>query len=132
MSISNTDKVLVIEDNPDTQILLKHLLASRYTLDIVSTVEGALNCIEQQKYAFLLVDINLGEARTGVDLLNIIRQNDLYAQTPMIAITAYALPGDHEKFLRLGFNDYVSKPFTRNELYEAIDQVISQTSSSLN
>lgn len=44
---------------------------------------------------------------------------------PAIALTAYAMPGDREELLEKGFDGYVSKPFTRAELTEAIEQVLT-------
>ena len=122
--MTSTDNILVVEDNADTQILLKYLLSSRFEIDMVTRVQDALAQIEKKDYALLLVDINLGEARTGVDLLQILRKNDLYSDMPMIAITAYAMPGDDGKFIRMGFDGYVSKPFSRTELFSAIDIVL--------
>ena len=130
MTSPQTDNILVVEDNPDTQILLRYLLQSRYDIHTVTRVEDALSHIEQHTYTLILVDINLGEERTGVDLLNIVRDNELYAAMPMVAITAYAMPGDDHKFIRMGFDAYVSKPFSRTELYAAIDQVLDHEKTS--
>ncbi len=124
MPIDAKAPILVVEDNKDTQILLKYLLGTRYAIDTVSRVTDALDRIEHRDYLFLLVDINLGEERTGIDLLNILRENDLYSELPLIAITAYAMPGDDHKFISMGFDGYVSKPFSRNDLYSAINLVL--------
>ena len=122
--------ILVVEDNKDTQILLRYLLNARFAIDTVTRVQDALACIEKQNYQFLLVDINLGEERTGIDLLNILRENDLYCDLPMIAITAYAMPGDDLKFISMGFDGYVSKPFSRTELNDAINVILNHEESS--
>ena len=124
MSISNQDNILIVEDNSDTQILLRHLLSSRFSIDTVARVSDALVQIEEKQYALALVDINLGEERTGVDLLNILRENELHADMPLIAITAYAMPGDNDKFMNMGFDGYVSKPFSRLELFKAINNIL--------
>lgn len=124
MSIDAKAPILVVEDNKDTQILLQYLLSTRYSIDMVSRVKDALARIEKRNYLFLLVDINLGEERTGIDLLNILRENDLYSHLPLIAITAYAMPGDDHKFISMGFDGYVSKPFSRTDLYSAINLVL--------
>lgn len=116
--------ILVVEDNPDTQLLLKHFLSANFTIHIVNNVRDALIKIEAHNYTLLLVDINLGEERTGIDLLNLLRENDLYANLPLVAITAYAMPGDDDKFIKMGFDAYVSKPFSRVELYAAIDSIL--------
>ncbi len=130
MSERNSDNILVVEDNHDTQILLKYLLSSKFSIETVTRVKDALLRIEEKPFALLLVDINLGEERTGIDLLNILRDNDLYAHLPMIAITAYAMPGDDDKFIKMGFDDYVSKPFSRTSLYKAIDNVLNHEQTS--
>ncbi len=126
MSVSNQDKILIVEDNTDTQILLRYLLSARFAIDAVIRVGDALACIEKNDYVLILVDINLGEERTGVDLLNILRENDVYAEVPLIAITAYAMPGDYDKFMRMGFDGYVSKPFSRTELFKAINTILDR------
>jgi len=124
MSAGKTEHILVVEDNEDPQILLKYLLESRFFLQIVTRVGDALEKTSEQLFDLLLVDINLGEERTGVDLLHILRENDAYAHIPMVAITAYAMPGDYERFIAMGFDGYVSKPFTRLELLTAIDSIL--------
>ena len=112
--------ILVVEDNKDTQILLRYLLDAQFKLDIALNVGNALECANAVQYDLLLVDINLGEERTGIDLLHMLRASENYAGTPVVALTAYAMPGDYERFLELGFDAYLSKPFQRTELFDII------------
>ena len=119
--------ILIIEDNRDTQILLKYLLASEYNLVIIGDFNQAIEISSQSHFDLLLVDINLGEERTGVDLLNILRETEPYRNVPMIAITAYAMPGDYQRFLNIGFNAYISKPFTRMDLINTIKNFIPKS-----
>ena len=118
------EHILVIEDNEDTQLLLRYLLETKYEISIVTRVDEALEQVADTVFDLLLVDINLGEQRTGVDLLNILRGMDEYARIPMIALTAYAMPGDFERFISMGFDGYIGKPFTRTELYKAINSIL--------
>ncbi|RMF53216.1 MAG: response regulator, partial [Bacteroidetes bacterium] len=53
------------------------------------------------------------------------RQVPGYEHVPVIAVTAYALSGDRQHFLEAGFNGYLSKPFNRVVLKQAIEQVLS-------
>lgn len=117
-------RILAVEDNPDTQLLLRYLLRPHYDLEIVPRVDEAIRAASGQSYDVLLLDINLGEERTGIDLLNQLRGMPDYAKTPALALTAYAMPGDRERFVNSGFDGYISKPFTRNELYDAIKSVL--------
>nr|MBX2821319.1 response regulator [Rhodothermaceae bacterium] len=83
--------ILIIEDNRDTQTLLKYLLGADYNLKIVGEFNQAIEIANEASFDLLLIDINLGEERTGVDLLNILRETDPYNDVPMVAITAYAM-----------------------------------------
>ena len=114
-------RILAVEDNSETQLLLKHLLQTNFSIVVVAGVEGALDAVEKHEFDVLLLDINLSEQRTGTDLLHLLRQRDDVRNVPAIALTAYAMPGDREDFLDAGFDDYVSKPFTRSDLTGAIE-----------
>lgn len=127
MNSERLGDILIIEDNRDTQILLRYLLGAEYNLEIVGEFNKAIELAGSSNFDLLLVDINLGEERTGVDLLNILRETEPYRNVPMIAITAYAMPGDYQRFLSIGFDAYISKPFTRLDLIDAIKDFIPNT-----
>lgn len=120
--MSSTEKphILAVEDNAETQLLLEHLLKESFEVTVVAGVDGALAAVEEHAFDALLLDINLSEQRTGTDLLHLLRERDDVGDVPAIALTAYAMPGDREDFLEAGFDQYVSKPFTREDLTEAI------------
>lgn len=112
--------ILTVEDNPDTQTLLRYMLQQHFNMSFSSQVDDALTLAAEKEFNLFLLDINLGEARTGVDLLHLLREQPRYTDTPALALTAYAMPGDRERFLDAGFNGYISKPFTRRELLDTI------------
>lgn len=125
MSTSETPHILAVEDNSETQLLLKHLLKGSYEVEVVPGVEGALEAVEKGSFDVLLLDINLSEERTGTELLHLIREREGMGNVSAIALTAYAMPGDREDFLEEGFDEYVSKPFTRADLTDAIEKTLS-------
>lgn len=127
MASDRTPHILVVEDNPDTQLLLRYLLRPHFEAEIVSHVDEALEVARKQDFDLLVLDINLGENRTGIDLLQELRLNDAYRSTPALALTAYAMPGDRERFQSAGFTQYISKPFTRKELYEALNDMLGRS-----
>lgn len=118
-------KILVVEDNVDTLTLLRYMLERRFHLVLSSDVDDALQQAREESFDLFLLDINLGEERTGLELLESIRTRHDGGRTPALALTAYAMPGDRERFLNAGFNGYVSKPFTRRELLDAIDSALA-------
>ena len=124
MTTSNSPRILAVEDNSETQLLLKHLLKGSYEVNVVPGVDGALEAVDDHLFDVLLLDINLSEEKTGTELLHLIREQEKMADVPAIALTAYAMPGDREDFLEKGFDEYVSKPFTRADLTEAIENTL--------
>jgi CheY-like chemotaxis protein len=127
MSSPTSQRVLAVEDNPETQLLLQHLLRPSFEVVTADSVDEALACSEDGSYHLLLLDINLGEKRTGVDLLDLLRNIENVVNVPAIALTAYAMPGDRDSFIEAGFDAYVSKPFTRDDLMSTINRVLGST-----
>lgn len=125
MTTSSNPRILAVEDNSETQLLLKHLLKGSYDVNVVPGVEGALDAVDEQTFDVLLLDINLSEEKTGTELLHLIREREEMDEVPAVALTAYAMPGDREDFLEKGFDEYVSKPFTRADLTEAIENTLN-------
>lgn len=124
MSRAEKPRILAVEDNSETQLLLEHLLKSSFDVQVVEGVDEALEVVDENRFDALLLDINLSEERTGTDLLHLLREQDHMSGVPAIALTAYAMPGDREDFLESGFNQYVSKPFTRSDLTSALDEIL--------
>ena len=112
--------LLVVEDNHSTRILLVYLLKGTYDVSAAARVDEALELIREKHFDGLVLDINMCEARTGIDLLHIIRKIPRYKEVPAIACTAYTSFGERERLLDSGFDFYVAKPFTKQQLHEAL------------
>ncbi len=117
-------RVLVVEDNPEIELLLQHMLGDAYNVATTKNEQGALRLARQAPFDLVLLDINLGADRTGVDVLTALRALPGYAAVPVVAMTAYALLEDRERFLEAGFDGYLSKPFTTRELEAVIRHLL--------
>lgn len=117
--------ILAVEDNLETQLLLQHLLQPLFCLVVTGTADDALRAAQAEPFDMFLLDINLGSQETGVDLLHQLRATANTPNVPAVALTAYAMPGDREHFIDAGFDAYVSKPFTRDELTSVIESTLS-------
>lgn len=121
----NPARVLVVEDDRSTQLLFETLLSKQFEVDVEGDPRTGLERAERVPYDLVLLDIYLQDDELdGVGVLRILRSRTEYARTPIVAITAYALPGDRARFIEAGFTEYVSKPFERSRLLEIIQQLV--------
>ena len=115
-------KIAVVEDNPDNRLLVQAILDDRYELSEYETGAEAVAGLGADLPDLILLDISLPEM-DGTEVLAWIRQQDALKATPVIALTAHAMAGDREKYLRAGFNDYVTKPIVdESVLTETIER----------
>ena len=114
--------VAVVEDNPDNRLLLRALLGDRYDLVEFDNGVDALAGLGASVPDLVLLDISL-PGMDGNEILSRIRDDDRLRRLPVIALTAHAMAGDREKYLRAGFDDYVTKPIVDETLlFSAIER----------
>lgn len=116
--------ILVVEDNSANSLLVQMLLKDTCEVDIAQSGMEALDKVSEKKYSLILMDINLGGGIDGIETLHRIRKNKALEKIPVIAVTAYAMYGDREKFLIEGFDDYLAKPYTLERINNVIQQNI--------
>jgi two-component system CheB/CheR fusion protein len=111
--------ILFVEDDAVNALSGKSLLRTAgFSLDLATDGREALELLRQKHFDLILMDIQL-PVLDGVEATRIIRgtkEFEAQARIPIIAMTAYAMAGDREKFLQAGFDAYLSKPFTVEEL----------------
>ncbi len=116
--------VLLVEDNEVNQFLAQTLLEdSGYQVDIAINGLEAVNMVAQKQYCCVLMDINM-PVMDGFEATIKIRSEPQFIDLPIIAMTADALSGSREQCLQIGMNDYISKPFSAEELNNVLKQWI--------
>ena len=121
-------KILVAEDVELNQFLAKQIMQSwGFEVTIADNGRKALEVLQQKDFDLVLMDIQMPEM-DGIDATQNIRKlpNDKKATIPIIALTANALKGDSERYLQAGMNDYLSKPFTEESLFNVIKRNLPQ------
>ncbi|MBE2280910.1 MAG: PAS domain S-box protein [Ignavibacteriaceae bacterium] len=118
--------LLYVEDDFNAIDLVKIMISHKYDLDVVNDGKSALEKVKLKEYDAILMDINLRQGPDGVMTTQQIRQLQQYRETPIIAITAFAMESEKDEFLSKGLTHYLSKPFTRKELLNVIDGVFSK------
>ncbi|MCT4621635.1 MAG: PAS domain S-box protein [Marinisporobacter sp.] len=119
--------VLVVKDEPINQAVLASLLKKKgYLVDIANNGIEALKLHRQKKYDVIFMDIQMPEM-DGLETTRRIREregNDVH--TPIIAVTAFSLKGDREKFLALGMDEYIAKPIQVDKMFQVMNDVVNR------
>ncbi len=118
----------VVEDDRMNRMIIEKILSKAGTVTMAVDGDDCMNIIESEAskghfFEVMLFDINLPAPWDGVKLMKEIRKKyPEYRKIPFIAQTAYAMAGDKERFLKEGFDSYVSKPIDKNELLGVVRQ----------
>ncbi len=103
-------KILYVDDDPQSRLLVKHLIGKNYLLTLCATAEEAARQLSRNIFDLILLDIRLEGELTGIELLKKIRKFPTHNNTPVVAVTAFAFEEDRQYLLSSGFNDYIAKP----------------------
>jgi CheY-like chemotaxis protein len=115
-------EVLLAEDQPDNQFLLSKILKQEgIKVDFANNGIEAITKATNNAYDIILMDIQMPKM-DGNKATSHLRRSG-YSK-PIIALTANALKGDKEKALAAGFDDYITKPVQRTELFESLEKFI--------
>ncbi len=117
-------QLLLVEDDKINVDVINMFLRDYCHVDHSPSALEALEMVKSRKYDAILMDINL-KGMSGLDAVKYIRQIDDYKETPVIAVTAYAMPGDRERFLSQGCSHYLAKPFSKKELIELLETILN-------
>ncbi len=114
-------KILLVEDYKHSQIIVTRLLKKNNFENIVVVENGAeaLEEAKKQKYDLILMDMQM-PVMNGFEATEKIRLLPDYKDTPIIALTAFAMKGDREKCLEAGATDYIPKPIDSTEFIEKV------------
>ena len=116
-------KILVVDDNElNIKVAERALSALGVKIDTCLSGKDAISMVKKEKYDIILLDIMMPEMNGEETLVELKKIKDF--NTPVIALTADAVQGAKEKYLEEGFNSYIAKPFTRDQIKEKIDKYL--------
>lgn len=124
--MSEPSHILYIEDNMDNQLLLSYYVKKEpYEITFASDGDQGLNVIKESDHHFdiVLVDWNLPQGISGVELIEAIRDVDGYAETPIVIITAHAKKDDLDDLGEYEIDRYLFKPVKKQDLLDLINDV---------
>ncbi len=118
-------RILLAEDEPSNALpIIKLLEKAGHTVILAENGQQVLDLLAAQDFDVILMDVQM-PVLNGVEATKAIRQSAALGDKkniPIIALTAYAMLGDREKFLEAGMDDYLAKPVRMEDLEKALGQ----------
>jgi len=124
--------VLIVEDDPINARVFSKILMKRGGLAVKHTedVEEVMQIAQAKEADIILMDVSLarsvyqGKSMDGIQITQMLKQDPETAHLPIILVTAHAMQGDRENFLKQsGADDYISKPVVDHEAF--INQIMA-------
>jgi two-component system cell cycle response regulator DivK len=113
-------RILVVEDNVDTYELVHFILEkNKYETFLAVNGREGVNAAQKQKPDLIIMDMSMPEM-DGWTATSMIKKNPQTSSIPLIALTAHALPGDRQRAMDAGCDEYITKPMDLDDLVEAI------------
>ena len=122
-------KILVIEDQDDIRSIICEILTAE-KFNVIEAEDGHIGVLLAQEELpdLVICDIMMPEF-DGYSVMTQLRQNPYIQSTPFIFLTAKASKTDLRLGMELGANDYLTKPFTRDELLESVNAQVDKLSA---
>jgi two-component system, OmpR family, response regulator len=115
-------RALIIDDEIDICFLLSSILRSKnLQVSFVNSLSEATTALEQNTPEIIFLDNHLPDG-LGVDFIKILKQSNPLAKVVMI--TAFDNYSDRSKAFNNGVDTFISKPFTKDMIYQAVDKLV--------
>jgi DNA-binding response OmpR family regulator len=122
---SKKNKILVVEDNTETQLIIKINLRAVYDVELTNNADDAIKLIKSNDFDLVLLDINLGNSDDGRDVLDMMKKDVEYSNLPVIIITAYDIKKEEKDLLMNLSCDFLEKPLDKAVLLNSISSCLN-------
>ncbi|WP_223830139.1 response regulator [Paenibacillus arenilitoris] len=113
-------RILLAEDNKINQLVAIEILKEQgYEVGLAENGLEVLQKLKEERWDLILMDIHM-PLMDGAEAVRKIRAQSEYDEIPIVAVTANVLRNDHERYLKLGMNDVVTKPVASERLHTVI------------
>ena len=124
--MSSPALVLIVEDNPRNLKLVRDLLDyAGYRTVGVSNAEDGIELARSRRPDLVLMDVQL-PGMDGVEALARLRAEPDTGEIPIVALTAFAMKDDRERFLAAGFDAYIEKPLNVREFPQQVSAILGR------
>jgi two-component system cell cycle response regulator DivK len=119
-------RILVVEDNMDTYELVRFILEKNgYDTFLAMNGRDGVNAATKQMPDLIIMDLAMPEM-DGWTATRLIKSDVRTKVIPLITLTAHALPGDRQRAMDSGCDEYITKPMDLLELVESVDHWLSR------
>ena len=130
LNLENVKILLVDDTNLNIKVAVK--LLERYNANMITTCISGFECIDRimngEKYDVILLD-DMMPKMSGVETLQKLKQIEGF-NMPVVALTANAITGMREKYLKDGFDDYLAKPIEKDQLIHVMNKILDRSVTS--
>ena len=121
--VDDAYRILVAEDNPELLMLMQHMLKKNYRVLVAKNGKEALKIVHKTPLDLIVSDVMMPEM-DGFELTQKVKEDPNYSHLPVILLTANNQVEEQEKALKIGADEYLTKPFRLGELKLRIDNII--------
>ncbi len=120
--------IMIVDDSKPIRLVIRAILEKEGYENFDEAEDGvsALGILKSKKIDLIISDWNM-KGITGIELLLKVRENQETAQTPFIMVSVEGGDVSMDQAFKSGANDFISKPFTRNDLVASVNRVMGQT-----
>ena len=122
--LTTLPEILMVDDDSTSREITRLFLNNICKVNFAYSGEEALKLVDKKTYKLILMDINLGNGLSGIETTIKIKKISAYKNTPIVALTAFAMVGEKDEFLRSGCTHYLSKPFMKKDLIELVSNIL--------
>lgn len=124
LSGDGRERILIVEDDPNSRKLAELTLRKEFELDFAESVLEAKDRLAANTINLILLDLSLKGDEDGLDLARYVRSSESLDTIPIIALTAHAFTSDRDRCMEVGCNEFITKPFRRADLLELIYKLV--------
>lgn len=124
VAVDPTTTILLVEDHPEMRTYTKDILEAYYTVLLAENGAEALDILSARTDVNLIVSDVMMPIMDGFELLNQLKASDMYRSIPVVMLTARVALEDKLRALRIGVDDYLTKPFVEDELLIRVSNLL--------
>ncbi len=119
-------KILIVEDDKDTQMFLSIFLGKKFALSFCGSEVGFYENLSKSKYDLIIMDISIKGKKDGLQLTSELKTSPEYKFIPIICLSAHVLERDKGNAYDAGVDYFLEKPVGNNLLLSKIEELIGK------